>query len=74
MKRKTITYWIAALLVVFIMTASGTLAISHTPLFMKALAHLGFPLLTFICKPTSLATAARHSPGSRAKARLEHTF
>jgi hypothetical protein len=43
MKKRTITYWIATVLVAFIMTASGTLAISHTPLFMKALAHLGYP-------------------------------
>jgi hypothetical protein len=43
MKKKTITYWIATLFVAFIMTASGTLAISHMPLFMRALAHLGYP-------------------------------
>jgi hypothetical protein len=43
MKKKIITYWIATVLVAFIMTASGALAISHAPLFMKALAHLGYP-------------------------------
>src|SRR5260370_977888 len=29
--------------VAFIMAASGTLAVSHAPAFMKALAHLGYP-------------------------------
>ena len=43
MKKKTITYWIATVFVACIMTASGVLAISHAPPFMKALAHLGYP-------------------------------
>jgi len=42
-KRKTIAYWIATVFVAVIMTASGVLAISHAPAFMKALAHLGYP-------------------------------
>ncbi len=43
MKKRTVTYWIATAFVAFIMTASGALAISHAPSFMKALAHLGYP-------------------------------
>jgi hypothetical protein len=42
-KKRIITYWIATGLVAVIMIASGTLALSHTPLFMNALAHLGYP-------------------------------
>jgi DoxX-like protein len=40
---KTIGYWIATAFVAFIMTVSGGLALSHTPRFMTALAHLGYP-------------------------------
>ncbi|MCU1225213.1 MAG: hypothetical protein JWQ42_3306 [Edaphobacter sp.] len=43
MKKKATTYWIATAFVAMIMTASGGLAISHAPAFMKALAHLGYP-------------------------------
>jgi len=43
MKRKKITYWIATGFVAIIMAASGALAISHAPSYMKALAHLGYP-------------------------------
>ena len=43
MKKRIITYWIATGFVAVIMAASGTLALSHMPLFMKALAHLGYP-------------------------------
>jgi len=42
MKRKTI-YWTTTALVACIMTISGTLAITHAPPMMKALAHLGYP-------------------------------
>jgi hypothetical protein len=40
MKTRTIAYWIATVFVTLIMTASGVLAISHAPAFMKALSHL----------------------------------
>jgi hypothetical protein len=43
-KTKAITYWIATVFVVCIMTISGVLAITHAPAMMKALAHLGYPL------------------------------
>jgi DoxX-like family len=43
MNKKIIVYWITTAFVAFIMTISGALAISHAPLFMKALAHLGYP-------------------------------
>jgi DoxX-like family len=43
MKKKILAYWIATGFVAVIMTASGILAISHTPTFMRALAHLGYP-------------------------------
>src|SRR5258708_37808870 len=43
MNKRTVTYWIATAFVAFLMTASGALAISHAPPFMKALAHLGSP-------------------------------
>src|SRR6266481_3801890 len=43
MKTRPIAYWIATVLVALIMTASGVLAISHAPAFMKALSHLGYP-------------------------------
>jgi hypothetical protein len=43
MKKKILAYWMATGFVAVIMTASGILAISHTPTFMKALAHLGYP-------------------------------
>jgi hypothetical protein len=43
MNKRTIAYWIATVFVACIMTASGALAISHAPPFMKALAHLGYP-------------------------------
>lgn len=41
--RKT-AYWIATIFVAFIMTVSGVLAVAHAPAFMKALAHLGYPV------------------------------
>src|SRR4030088_1075240 len=40
---KTVTYWVATSFVVCIMAISGGLAITHAPLMMKALAHLGYP-------------------------------
>ena len=43
MSNNTRTYWIATVFVVFIMTVSGGLAITHAPVMMKALAHLGYP-------------------------------
>jgi hypothetical protein len=42
-KTITITYWIATVFVVCIMTISGALAITHAPPMMRALAHLGYP-------------------------------
>jgi hypothetical protein len=43
MRGKRTTYWIATVFVACIMTISGALAITHAPLMMKALAHLGYP-------------------------------
>jgi len=43
MKMKDIVYWIATAFVALIMTASGVLSVLHAPMFMKALAHLGYP-------------------------------
>ncbi len=43
MRRRELVYWIATGFVAFIMTISGTLAITHTPQFMRALGHLGYP-------------------------------
>ena len=43
MKTKIITYWISTTLVALVMTISGTLAVTHAPPMMKALAHLGYP-------------------------------
>jgi len=43
MKSRAITYWIATIFVAFIMTASGVLALTHSPRMMVALAHLGYP-------------------------------
>jgi hypothetical protein len=43
MKTRPIAYWISTVFVALIMTASGVLAISHAPAFMKALSHLGYP-------------------------------
>jgi hypothetical protein len=40
--RKT-TYRIATMFVACIMTISGLLAITHAPVLMRALAHLGYP-------------------------------
>jgi hypothetical protein len=40
---KRTTYWIATLFVAIVMTSSGILALRHTPQFMSALAHLGYP-------------------------------
>src|SRR3979411_3054159 len=42
-KTKTTIYWAATLFVGFIMTISGTLALTHAPTMMTALAHLGYP-------------------------------
>jgi hypothetical protein len=44
MRGKTVAYWIATVFVAFVMTVSGGLALSHTPRFMTALAHLGYPV------------------------------
>jgi DoxX-like protein len=41
--RKT-TYWITTLLVAFVMTISGIMAVTHAPPLMKALARLGYPV------------------------------
>jgi hypothetical protein len=41
--RKTI-YWITTLLVAFVMTVSGIMAVTHAPALMKALARLGYPV------------------------------
>ena len=43
MRRQEIVYWTATGFVAFIMTISGALAITHTPQFMRALGHLGYP-------------------------------
>jgi hypothetical protein len=43
MKTKFISYWISTILVALVMTISGTLAVTHAPSMMKALAHLGYP-------------------------------
>ncbi len=43
MKGRLITYWIATVFVVMIMSISGALALSHAPQMMKGLAHLGYP-------------------------------
>jgi hypothetical protein len=40
---KKTAYWISTILVGFIMTSSGVLALTHAPAMMKALAHLGYP-------------------------------
>ena len=44
MKSSKMAYWLATIFVGFIMTASGLLALTHTPVMMKALAHLGYPV------------------------------
>lgn len=43
MGRCKLVYWTATGFVALIMTISGTLAITHTPQFMRALGHLGYP-------------------------------
>ena len=43
MKMRIIAYWISTAFVALIMTISGVLAVVHAPMFMKALAHLGYP-------------------------------
>ncbi len=43
MKKRIITYWVTTVLVVIVMGVSGALAIAHSPAYMKALAHLGYP-------------------------------
>jgi hypothetical protein len=43
MRRHEIIYWTSTGFVAFIMTISGALAITHTPQFMRALGHLGYP-------------------------------
>jgi hypothetical protein len=43
MTMKLVVYWITTVFIAFVMAASGVLAISHTPVFMKALSHLGYP-------------------------------
>jgi hypothetical protein len=42
-KKREIVYWASTAFVAFIMTISGALAIRHTPQFMRALEHLGYP-------------------------------
>src|SRR5258708_29820485 len=44
MKSSKMAYWLATIFVGCIMTASGLLALTHTPVMMKALAHLGYPV------------------------------
>jgi hypothetical protein len=44
MKGRLITYWVTTIFVVFIMTISGGMAITHAAPMMKALAHLGYPV------------------------------
>src|SRR4051812_44059376 len=43
MKRKTITYWTASVFVTLVLGISGSMAILHADVLMKALAHLGYP-------------------------------
>jgi hypothetical protein len=43
MKKSELSYWISSAFVAFIMTVSGALAITHTPVFMQALKRLGYP-------------------------------
>jgi hypothetical protein len=43
LRGKIIIYWIATALVALVMAISGGLALSHTPRFMAALAHLRYP-------------------------------
>jgi uncharacterized membrane protein len=43
MNWRRIAYWIATAFVAVIMASSGILALTHTPSFMKALIHLGYP-------------------------------
>lgn len=42
MKSRKRAYWLATIFVLFIMTTSGVLALTHSPLMMKALARLGY--------------------------------
>jgi len=44
MKSKTIAYWVTTVFIALIMTSSGVVALTHSPSFMKALAHLGYPV------------------------------
>lgn len=43
MRKQQIVYWTATGFVALIMGVSGALATMHTPRFMQALAHLGYP-------------------------------
>jgi hypothetical protein len=43
MRQKSITYWTTTVFVSLVMGVSGTLAITHAGLMMKALSHLGYP-------------------------------
>jgi Flp pilus assembly protein protease CpaA len=43
MRKQDIVYWAATALVAIVMAVSGALAIMHTPRFMQALEHLGYP-------------------------------
>jgi hypothetical protein len=43
MRGRTITYWTTTALVAFVMAISGGLALSHSPRYITALSHLGYP-------------------------------
>jgi DoxX-like family len=43
MRKDIIAYWTSTAFLALVMTASGALALLHTPPYMKALAHLGYP-------------------------------
>jgi uncharacterized membrane protein YphA (DoxX/SURF4 family) len=43
MRGRAITYWIATVLVAFVMAISGGLALGHARAFVDGLAHLGYP-------------------------------
>ena len=44
MRQKSITYWTTTVFVSLVMGISGSLAITHAGLMMKALSHLGYPV------------------------------
>ena len=49
MNMRKVTYWITTLLVAFVMTISGIMAITHAPALIKALARLGYPVYFSDC-------------------------